>query len=126
MSGSNSTLSWPRKFGVAFSGLFWAIRSQSSFWIHIPIAITVIVLAAVLQVELWRWVVLVLTITVVFAAELLNSAIELLVKVLHPESDQQIGRALDVSAAGVLATAIGAIVVGLLTLGQPLLTMLQP
>ena len=126
MPGSDTTLSWSRKFGVAFSGLFWAIRSQSSFWIHIPIAIAVLVLAAILQVELWRWVVLLLTIAVVFAAELLNSAIELLVKVLHPESDQRIGRALDVSAAGVLVTAIGAVVIGLLTLGQPLLTMLQP
>ena len=125
MSESTSTLSWPKKFAVAISGLLWAIRTQSSFWIHIPIALAVLALAAILQIELWRWVAVVLTITLVFAAELLNSAIEQLIKVLHPEHDERIGRALDVSAAGVLITAIGAIIVGLLTLGQPLLAMLQ-
>jgi diacylglycerol kinase len=120
MPRPESTLSWPKKFSVAFRGLLWAIRSQSSFWVHIPIAIAVLIVAGIVHVELWRWVTLVLTITIVFTAELLNSAIEQIIRVLHPEYDERIGRALDISAAGVLAAAIGAIVIGVLTLAQPI------
>ncbi len=122
MPESVPRLSWPKKFAVAFSGLFWAFRTESSFWVHLLVATAVLSVSAVLRVELWRWVALVLTIMVVFTAELLNSAIEQMIKVLHPESDERIGRVLDVSAAAVLAAAIGAVVVGLLTLGQPIWT----
>jgi diacylglycerol kinase len=85
-------------------------------------AMLVLIVAAVLQVELWRWVSLIFAITIVLAAELLNSAIEQLIGVLHPEHDERIGLALDVSAAGVLVAAIGAVAVGLLTLAPPLWT----
>ena len=101
MTQPQSSTTWTTKFTVAFSGAAWAIRTQSSFWFHIPIAIAVIVVAAILQVETWRWAVLLLATGLVFSLELANSAIEQLVSVLHPEHDPQVGRALDVAASAV-------------------------
>ncbi len=111
---------WLKKFGYAFAGLGWAIRTQSSFWVHLGVTAVVIALATWLRLELWRWVAISLAITMVLSAELLNSAIELLIKTLHPEHDLRIARALDVAAGSVLVAAIGSVVVGLVTLGPPL------
>ena len=113
--------SWRMKFSVAISGLVWAAREQTSFHIHLPMTLAVIAVAGWLQVELWRWAALLIAITVVITAELLNTAIEQLVKVLHPEHDEGIGRALDVAAAAVLIASLGAVIVGVLTLAMPLL-----
>ncbi|NNE00571.1 MAG: diacylglycerol kinase family protein [Pirellulaceae bacterium] len=120
MANPERPTSWPGKFAVAISGLAWAVRTQSSFWIHLPIAAAVIIVGALLQVELWRWAALVLAIALVMTAELLNSAIEQLVTVLHPDQDQRIGQALDAAAAGVLIAAICSVAIGLITLGPPL------
>ncbi|QDT01743.1 Undecaprenol kinase [Rubripirellula lacrimiformis] len=111
---------WARKFAFALAGLIYAVRSQNSFWIHLPIAVAVIAVAAWLQVEAWRWCMLVVATGMVIAAELVNTSIEMIVKVLHPDHDVRIGHALDAAAAAVLVTAIGAVTVGLITLGPPL------
>ncbi len=112
---------WYTKFQYAFAGVHWALSRQNSFWVHIPMAVAVVATAAWLKIELWRWAMIVIAITTVFAAELMNTAIEQLVKVVHPEPDPRIGRALDVGAGAVLIAAIGAVGIGLITLGPPLL-----
>lgn len=118
--------SWLAKFKVAIVGLREAIRSQPSFWVHLIAATMVLILAAWLQVESWRWVALTIVITSVIAAELINTSIETLVRVIHPQQHPQIGHALDVAAAAVLVTSGGAVVVGLVTLGVPLYQALSP
>lgn len=108
---------WVEKFRVAFAGLFWALGDQNSFYAHITISTAVVVLATTLDLPLWQWIALILAMGGVFTAELLNTAIEQLVAVLHPQHDPRIGRALDVAAAAVLIASASAVVVGLLILG---------
>jgi diacylglycerol kinase len=121
---ANKSSAWRNKFACAIAGGLWACRTQNSFWVHIPIAVAVFTLAALLNVQSWQWVALVIATMVVFAAELLNTSIEQLVKAIHPEHDDRIGKSLDTAAAGVLVTALGAVAVGLLVLGPPLLKLL--
>ncbi|MGB7345121.1 MAG: diacylglycerol kinase [Pirellulaceae bacterium] len=123
---TGSIKAWRNKFACAIAGGFWAFRTQSSFWVHIPITAMVFALAALLKIGPIQWTAIVLATMVVFAAELLNTAIEQIVKVLHPDHDPNIGHALDAAAAGVLVTAIGAVAVGLITLGPPLIQLLMP
>lgn len=73
-----------------------------------------------LQLEPWRWVALVFAITIVITTEMLNTSIEDLVAVLHPEHDPKIGRVLDVAAGAVLITSIAAITIGLIVFLGPL------
>ena len=112
--------SWYSKFAVAFRGLFLSLRDQASFRVHLPCAATIVALAVYLQLESWRWAILMLCITTVLSAELMNTSIERLVKVLHPEPDQRIGDVLDTAAAAVLVASIGAAVTGIICLAGPL------
>ncbi|MCM2369540.1 diacylglycerol kinase family protein [Aporhodopirellula aestuarii] len=116
--------SWTDKFRVAFSGLFWAVRDQSSFHVHLSVTAAVLVLAGLLQLPSWQWAALILAIGLVMTAELLNTAIELLVAVIHPEHDPRVGRALDVAAAGVLFASLTAVAIGVLILGPAIYTRL--
>jgi diacylglycerol kinase len=120
----SSPHSWPKKFAFAISGILWSARNQNSFWIHLPITVAVISLAAWLRIDPWRWVAVLFAITIVWSVELLNTSIELLVKVLHPEHDERIGQALDAAAGAVLVSSIGAVIIGLIVLGLPLLRAL--
>jgi len=108
------------KFRYAGQGLVHAFISQRSFHVHLPIGLLVLLLAVWLELEPWRWCGLVLCIGMVLSMELMNTAIELLVRVLHPEQDPTIGTALDTAAAAVLVAAIAAATVGLIILLQPL------
>lgn len=117
MSGN---FSWRRKFRPAVVGITQSMRSQSSFWLHVPIAAVVIALAAWLRLEAWRWVAIVISIALVFSAELFNTSIEQLAKVLHPDHDERIGGALDAAAGAVLVAAIAAAVVGVIVFALPL------
>ncbi|WP_164102322.1 diacylglycerol kinase [Candidatus Laterigemmans baculatus] len=112
---------WTRKFRCAIRGVRWGVDKQSSFLVHLPAAAAVVLAAAVLGVAAWEWCVLLLSIAIVVAAELFNTAIEGLVRRLHPERHPEIGRVLDISAGAVLVTALGAAAVGLIVLGGALL-----
>ncbi len=116
----NQLRRWITKFACALRGLQQSIKSQESFWVHLPVAAAVVVVAAWLKVEPWRWAVLVIAITLVLSAELFNTAIETIVKVVHPQHDPRIGHSLDTAAAAVLVLSIGAAILGAITLGLPL------
>lgn len=107
-------------FGHAFSGLFYAIRTQRNMPIHLAIAVGVIGLGLWLGLPPVQWAVLALTISSVLAAELLNSGLETVVDMVSPEYHPLAKRAKDVAAGAVLLAAIFAVVVGLLILGPPL------
>ena len=116
---------WLRRFHDAFDGLRSALVSEESLWVHLFFASAVIAVSTVIGLELWRWCVLILSISLVISLELVNSAIERLVKTLHPEHDEMVGQALHIAAAAVLVASIGAAVVGLIVLLPALLAALH-
>lgn len=60
----------------------------------------------------------------VWLAEAFNTAVEGLCDRIHPEFDPAIGRIKDLGAGGVLVASIAAALIGVLTLGPPLLARL--
>ena len=113
--------SWAGKFKNAFRGVVVGIKGQNSFAVHIPVAILVIVVAAVCQVSLERMCILLLCIATVMGAELFNSSIESLAKSITDEEDAHIGRALDIASGAVLIVAAFAVIVGLIISVQQVL-----
>ena len=111
---------WQAKFAVALRGAARSMLTQDSFIVHLFFAFAVIAMATWLQLEAWRWAVLVIAITMVLAGELVNTALETMVKKLHPEHDPEIGHALDAAAGSVLVASMGAVILGLITMGVPL------
>lgn len=115
-----------QKFAVAMAGILHAFKHQNSFLVHLPMATIVVLMGLWLQLESWRWVAVTFCITLVISAELLNTAIEELVAVLHPQHDVRIGRVLDVASGAVLVAAVGAALAGLITLAMPLWEVISP
>ena len=102
-----------RSFRCALAGLAWLLRTQRNAKIHALAAITVIAAGAWLGISRMEWCVVALACGMVIAAEALNSAIEKLADRITTEKDEHIRLAKDAAAAGVLVTAIAAVVVGL-------------
>jgi undecaprenol kinase len=107
---------WAWKFACAARGVVAGMRGQNSFCVHVPAALIACGLAAWLEVTQAEWLALVLCITLVFTAELMNSAIEHLARAVTREQHPELRDALDIASGAVLAAAIGASVVGVMVL----------
>ncbi len=109
---SRPSLSWVAKFAVAFRGIYLAVRHERSCWVHLAVTIGIAAAGAFFQISLTEWSILVLCASLVWTAELLNTAIERLSEIVQPNEDQRIAAMLDVAAGAVLIAAIGAAIVG--------------
>lgn len=107
-----SLAAWFARFHSAFRGWWIGSYDQSSFRIHYFAAIFVVGLGYSLGCELWEWGMLVLCISVVWMAELMNSAIEALSRAVSMEYNERIRDALDIASGAVLVVSLGCAVVG--------------
>jgi len=103
-----------RSFKYAFEGVGIIVRTQHSAWLHILATLGAVVTGLALGVSTPEWCWLILAIVSVWTAEALNTAFELLCDVASPEFHPLVKKAKDASAAGVLISALGAAVIGLL------------
>jgi len=71
-----------------------------------------------------EWALLLVGIVAVWTAEAMNTALELLCDVASPAFHPLVERAKDVAAGAVLVTAFGALLLGALIFGPPLLRLL--
>ena len=107
-------------FKCAFAGLWYVLRTQRNAWIHLSVAMAVVMMGLWLGLSRTEWAVLALTIGTVLAAEVLNTVVEAAVDLATAEYHPLAKVAKDVAAGAVLLTAVAAVVVGLLILGPPL------
>ena len=103
-----------QSFRHAMNGLTLAFESQKNLRIHAGVAFVVLIAAFVLGISRGELVILVVMIALVFSAEFLNTALEMLSDILNPRVSAEVGRLKDVSAAGVLTVSFAALAVGLL------------
>ena len=101
-------------FKFAFQGVFELFRSQPNARIHLFAAVLVILAGFYFQINSTEWCLIVLAIFLVLAAEAFNTALEYLTDLVSPDYHPLAGKTKDVAAAGVLLTAIGAAIIGLL------------
>lgn len=111
-------------FRHAFRGWFYVLRTQRNAWIHSAIATAVFIVGLWLGLPPRDWAVIILTAAVVFAAEFMNTAIEVVVDLASPDEHPLAKIGKDVGAAAVLVAALAAFLIGLLLLGPPLLQKL--
>ena len=111
---------WLRKFADAFRGVFEAVRTQSSFAAHLPVAAAAVGLGWWLGISGVEWALVAVAIGIVLAAEVFNTAIESLARALDRGPDDRIRDALD-EASGAVCVAVGtAVVVGVVVFGPRL------
>src|SRR5689334_1306012 len=100
-------------FAYAFSGLWYAIRTQRNMRIHTLIAALAITLGLVLHISALELAIVFLAIAGMFVSELFNTALELCVDLASPEYHPLAKIAKDVAAGAVLVNAMLAIVIGI-------------
>ena len=108
---------WLNKFRYAFRGLAQGVAGQSSFWVHLPVAVLVIALGCWLQVSVIELCMLLLCIALVITLELVNSGLEFLAAEVTQSYSKRVELALNVAAAAVLVASCFAFVIGVLILG---------
>ena len=100
-----------RSFGYAFRGIYRSLATQAHLQFHAFATCLVVLLAWYLGVSALEWCILVLTIAAVWAAEIINTAIEHLTDLVSPNYHPLAERTKDAAAGAVLVLAIGAVVV---------------
>ena len=103
-----------KSFTHAFNGLYILIREEHNSRIHLAAAIIAICFGFLLKITLYEWMAIVFSIGLVFAFEIVNSAIESLADFASPEKNEVIKKVKDLSAAAVLVSAIAAFIIGII------------
>lgn len=105
-------------FNCAIEGILWTARTQRHLRYHLLVALAVLVAALFFQVSSLEFILLVFGMVLVFFAELINTAIEVVVDMISPEYHPLARRAKDVAAGAVLMACVGAAVMGYLALAS--------
>lgn len=96
----------------AVAGLVMLVRTQPNARLHFAATVAVVALGFAVHLAPWEWVSVTLAIAIVWAAEALNTGLEILSDVVTREIHPSIKAAKDVAAGGVLVAATGAALVG--------------
>ena len=100
-------------FGFAFSGLWYALRTQRNARVHAVIATLAILMGIFLRISAVEFAMIFVAITGVFIAEMFNTVFELCVDLASPAYHPLAKIAKDVAAGAVLLSAMLSIVIGL-------------
>ena len=116
MRGSKkfSILKQLKSFGFAFNGLKILIKEEHNSRIHLFATVCVLIAAFVFEISKAEWLAVIFAIGFVFALEIINSAIENIADFVSPEKHVLIKKIKDLAAAGVLVSAMTALIVGLI------------
>lgn len=82
--------------------------------IHIVAGVLACIAGFYFKLTSGEWIVIILCTVLVISFELINTAIEELCNMIHPEQHPLIKKIKDIAAAAVLIAAIGSVIAGLL------------
>lgn len=114
-----------QSIGHAVAGWWHVIRTQKNAWIHTSATFLVVVIATWLRLAPRDWAVLLIAIAIVWTAEFLNTALEIVVDLASPDVHPMAKAGKDVGAAAVLIAATTAAIIGFLVMGPPLWAKIQ-
>lgn len=109
-------------FKYAIEGFISSFKTERNMKIHVLAMVLVVILGIYLKLNQIEWCIIVISIALVISAELFNTAIETLVDMVSPEKNPNAKLVKDISAAAVLALAIGAAVAGTIIFIPKLMT----
>jgi diacylglycerol kinase len=101
-------------FRAAANGIRLLIRDEHNARIHLVILAVVIISGFILKISLNQWLAVTFAAGLVLACESLNSAVEYLSDQITTEYNENIKKAKDIAAAGVLIAAAASVVIGLM------------
>lgn len=115
---------WIESLNCAIEGILWTAQTQRHMRWHFIAAALVLLCALFFHVSALEFMLLAFAVVLVLFAELVNTAIEVVVDLVCPDYHPLAKRAKDVAAGAVLMASIGAAVIGYLALSRHLLAPL--
>jgi diacylglycerol kinase len=103
-----------QSFKHAFNGLLILLREEHNSWIHLFVTVCILVAGFAFGISAGEWIAVIFCIGIVFALELVNTAIENMADFVSKEYHTSIKKIKDLTAGAVLAGAIAATAIGLI------------
>ena len=100
-------------------GVWFCIRHERNFRVHMAVAAYVLLLAPYFSLSRGEWAALLAVVALVMAAEAVNTAVEQVVNLASPRRRTRARVAKDVAAGAVLLCAAGALAAGLFLFLRP-------
>lgn len=100
-------------------GVWFCIRHERNFRVHMVVAAYVLLLAPYFSLSRGEWAALLAVVALVLAAEAVNTAVEQVVNLASPRRRTRARVAKDVAAGAVLLCAAGALAAGLFLFLRP-------
>lgn len=101
-------------FKNAFSGLFWSLKTQPNYLIHLTLSLLAIIGGFILKITYWEWLIIGLLIIIGLVIETINTAIEVTTDAISNQWQENIKLAKDVSAAAMLIFALGSLFIAII------------
>lgn len=115
---------WLQSVNCAIEGILWTARTQRHMRWHFLAALAVLLFAHCLGLSALEFILLAFAVTLVLFAELVNTALEVVVDLVSPGYHPLAKQAKDVAAGAVLVASIGAVVMGFFALSRYILPVL--
>ena len=100
-----------QSFRYAIKGIIHAFKHERNIWIQSICAVVAVGAGFVFKIHSIEWIAIVFCIGLVFACEIINTAIENIVDFISPEYHKKAGLIKDLAAGAVLIVAIMSAVV---------------
>ncbi len=113
-----------KSFKFAFNGIRILFFNEHNAWIHLAAALLAIIAGIVFKISLSEWVFIFIAIGLVFTSEAINTSIEKLSDFVSPEKRSSIKEVKDLASAGVLISAITALIIGLIVFVPKILALI--
>lgn len=115
-----------RSFRYAFHGIRQTVATEQNFQAQLFFGACALLLAWVLALPLTHVALLILVTTFVLVLELVNTAWERTLDLVHPGLSPAVRAIKDVLAAFVFIASLGAFFIGMILLGPPLIDHIAP
>lgn len=112
-------------FKNAFAGLFWSLKTQPNFRIHITCSLIALILGFYFHITSVEMAVILFTILLGLSGEMINTALESMTDLITNEWRKDAKIAKDVSAGMMLLIAFGAVAIAIFIYTPYLLRMYQ-
>ncbi len=109
----------------ALNGVKYAFATEKNIRVLLVIAVCEIVAALALEISTVEFLLILAMVALLFALELVNTAVERLADKVSPEFDPQIGVVKDVMAGAVMLASVFAFVIGCIIFSEPVLKLFQ-
>ncbi|MFZ5391723.1 MAG: diacylglycerol kinase family protein [Patescibacteria group bacterium] len=110
-------------FGHAIRGLIYLLRYEQNFKIHVLFGIAALILGLILKIDYYEFLFILIIIAFVAMAEIVNTVLENILDVLHPDYHDKIKIIKDATAGVVLFASAVSIIIGIIIFGPKLINL---